>query len=165
MRRLGTVCCLMVACAWAGCSTHKGQQSSSSSPEDWPPSARAAVYVPTATPGFDSPEAVTRWLEQRWSLADIRSFCIPERRHNDAYQNLVITTAQTWKGRLYADTVTGFDRIIWYGTVQEDRLQKYSLEAYRGKDFWLLEIGSPESSGTPPRVAPDPSAPYFTGHR
>src|SRR5215470_4995318 len=49
-----------------------------------------AKYPPNAKPGFNSPEEVTALLEKRWPLADIRRFAIPERRHNDAYQNLVL---------------------------------------------------------------------------
>jgi hypothetical protein len=114
---------------------------------------------------LDSPEGFSRLLEQRWSLADIRAFCIPERRHNDMYQNLVVSTPEVWKGRLYADRLTSFDRISWYATVRDGRIQQYSLEAYRGSDFWSLEIGGSETLRTPPRVTPDSSAPRFVGHK
>jgi hypothetical protein len=164
MSPLASVCCFSIVSAVVGCSSLREEQSASAV-SDWPPSARAARYSPTATPGFDSPESFTRLLEQRWSLVDICAFCIPERRHNDAYQNLVITTPGAWKGRLYVDTLTGFDRISWYATVHEGHVQEYSLEAYRGNDFWLLEGGSPETFHWPPHVTPDPSAPYFVGHK
>jgi hypothetical protein len=132
---------------------------------DCPPSARAAAYSPATVPSFDSPEGVTRLLEQRWSLADIRAFCIPERRHNYAYQRLVADAPELWKGRLYANTQTGFDRISWYANVRDGHVQEYELEAYRGTDLWLLEIGDPETVRTPPQVTPDSSAPYFIGHK
>ena len=149
--------------AVAGCSAQREQPSPAAA--DWPPSARAAAYSPTATPSFDSPEGVTRLLEQRWSLADIRAFCIPERRHNFEYQNLVADAPELWKGRLYADTPTGFDRISWYANVRDSRVKEYSLEAHRGSDVWVLEGGSPETIRTPPQVTPDSSAPYFIGHK
>jgi hypothetical protein len=149
---------LLVGCAI------KSQQSSSAD-SDWPPSARAAVYSTTAAPSLNSPEGFSRLLEQRWSLADIRAFCIPERRHNDMYQNLVVSTPEVWKGRLYGDRPTGFDRISWYATVRDGSIQEYSLEVYRGSDFWSLEIGSPETLRTPPQVTPDSSAPHFVGHK
>jgi len=149
--------------AVAGCSSQREQPSPAAA--DWPPSARAAAYSPTATLGFDSPEGVSRLLEQRWSLADIQAFCIPERRHNDMYQNLVVDTPEAWKGRLYSDRRTGFDRISWYATVRDGHLQAYSLEAYRGTNFWSLEIGDPETFHKPPQVTPDPSAPCFIGHK
>jgi hypothetical protein len=103
-------------------------------------------------------------LEQRWSLADIRTFCIPERRHNPAYQNLVAMN-EVWKGRLYEGVDTGFDRIGWYANIEQGQIHLYSLEVQRGRSYWLLEIGSPESLRAPPRVAPDPTAPHFVGHR
>ena len=163
MRTCAPLSFFSILCFLAGCSTHPGQSSSVAS--DFPLSARAAVYSPTATPGFDSPEGVTRLLEQRWSLADIRAFCIPERRHNDAYQNLVVVTAEAWKGRLYADRPTGFDRVSWYATVRDGHVQEYSLEASRGSDFWLLEIGNRSTVRTPPQVTPDSSSPDFVGHK
>jgi hypothetical protein len=149
----------------AGCSTQHEQSSSVAS--DWPESARAAVYsrTATATPGFDSPEGVTRILEQRWSLADIRAFCIQARRHNPEYQNLVVDWPEAWKGRLYSDQRTGFDRIFWYATVRDGRVLEYSLGVYRGDDFWLLEIGGPDAADTPPNVTPDPSGAWFIGHQ
>jgi hypothetical protein len=163
MSSRASICLLAALLLEAGCATRQSQVSRAES--DWPPSARAAVYSPTATPGFDSPEGVTRLLEQRWSLRDIRSFCIPERRHNPAYQNLVITSPDVWKGRIYPDQRTGFDRISWYATVSNGLFQEYSLEAYRGDDFWLLEIGGPETVRNPPQVTPSPSEPCFIGHK
>jgi len=158
-----TVCCLIIPCIVAGCSPHREQSSTVAS--DWPESARAAVYSQTATPSFDSPEGVTRLLEQRWSLADIRSFCIPARRPNPMSQNLVVDSPEVWKGRLYPDKQTGFDKISWYATVRNGRVLEYSLEVYRGADCWLLEIGSPETVRKPPNVTPDASEPWFIGHK
>ena len=136
----------------------------------WPPHAVFAKYPPNTKPGFNSPEEVTALLEKRWSLADVRKFAIPERRHNDAYQNLVLDTPEIWAGRLYCDTTTGFDSIEWYATVEnghdkQHSLKEYSLQARRGKDFWLLEFGSPASVRNPPNVEPDFRAPYFVGHK
>ena len=161
MRPLTPYFILATLCIIAGCS--KQQDRSISIETDWPQSARAAVYSQTANPGFDSPESASRLLEQRWSLADIRAFCIPARRHNLAYQNLVIDSPEAWKGRLYSNQRTGFDRISWYATVREGKLLQYSLEVYRGDDFWLLEIGNPETVKKPPQVTPDPAADYFVG--
>jgi hypothetical protein len=131
----------------------------------WPRSATIANYPPNATPSFDSPEGVTSYLEKRWSLTDVKRFATPERRHNDAYQNLVIDTPRAWAGRLYCDQQTGFDSIEWYATVANGHVKEYSLEAYRGRDFWVLEIGDPTSAKVPPIVEPDPTAPYFVGHK
>jgi hypothetical protein len=153
---------LALLCVVVGCLTQRDR--SLSVETDWPQSARAAVYSRSATPSFDSPEGVTRLLEQRWSLADIRTFCIPARRHNPMYQNLVVDSPEAWKGRLYSDQHTGFDGIRWYATVRSGRLLEYSLVVYRGDDYWLLEIGSPDTIRRRPQIAPDPKADHF-GHR
>jgi hypothetical protein len=117
----------------------------------------------TAIPSFDSPDGVTRLLEQRWSLNNIRAFCIPARRHNGMYQCLVPEAPEVWHGRLYPDMQTGFDRITWYATVRGGRVREYELEVYRSDDFWLLEIGTPDIVREPPQVTPDPSADWFIG--
>jgi hypothetical protein len=124
-----------------------------------------AKFAPDATHNFDSPEGVTRVLEQRWSVEDIKTFCIPERRHNPAWQNLVADTPVVWRGKLYQKEQTGFDEISWYGTVKNGKLVEYSLGVRRGNDFWSLEGGSPESVMEPPVVAPDPAKPHFVGHK
>jgi hypothetical protein len=129
-----------------------------------------AKYPPNAKPGFNSPEEVTAFLEKRWPLADIRRYAIPERRHNDEYQNLVTTgTPEIWAGRLYCDKSTGFDSVEWYATIEightKHLLKEFSLGAIRGKDFWLLEIGNPTSVQLPPTFEPDFQKPYFVGHK
>src|ERR1700739_1430711 len=134
------------------------------------PSPIVAKYPPNAKPGFNSPEEVTSFLEKRWTLADIKRYAIPERRHNDEYQNLVIVGfPETWTGRLYCDKSTGFDSIEWYATIEirhsKHSLHEYSLGVIRGKDFWLLEIGSPTSVKQPPNIEPDFRKPYFVGHK
>jgi len=129
-----------------------------------------AKYPPNAEPGFNSPEEITAFLEKRWPLADIRKYAIPERRHNDLYQNLVTAgVPEVWAGRLYCDKSTRFDSIEWYATIEnrhsKHSLKEYSLGAIRGKDFWLLEIGSPTSVQQPPNIEPDFRKPYFVGHK
>jgi hypothetical protein len=131
----------------------------------WPAHAIFAKYPPNAKPGFNSPEEVTALLEKRWSVADVRKFAILERRHNSAYQNLVLDTPEAWAGRLYCDKATGLDSIEWYATVENGRVKEYSLQARRGKDFWLLEIGNAATVQKPPVVQPDFRAPYFVGHQ
>ncbi|QDV17321.1 hypothetical protein Pan153_19560 [Gimesia panareensis] len=112
---------------------------------------------------FSSPAEVTAALEARWSLDDIRTFCIPERRHNPMYQNLVTDVGETWEGTLYENVPTGFRSISWYGTAVDGKLHEYSLNASRGDDGWLLEIGNVKSFAKQPNVAPDPSSQRFIG--
>jgi hypothetical protein len=131
------------------------------------PGANLAKYPSDAKPGFNSPEEVTALLEKRWPLTDIRKFAIPERRHNDEWQNLVPLpdTTETWAGRLYCDKTTWFDSIEWYATVRNGSVQEFSLDAMRGKDFWLLEIGSPASVQKLPDFEPNFRAPQFVGNK
>jgi hypothetical protein len=82
------------------------------------PSAIVAEYTPKAKPGFNSRQEVTAFLEQRWPLADIRKYAIPERRLAELHQNLVPDTPEVWAGRLYCDKTTGFDSIEWYATIE-----------------------------------------------
>lgn len=114
-------------------------------------------------PKLTSPAEVTSALEARWSLDDIKTFCISERRHNPMYQNLVTDVGETWKGTLYENVPTGFDSISWYGTAVDGKLYEYSLNVSRGNDSWLLEIGNVDSFAKPPNVSPAPSRPGFIG--
>lgn len=112
---------------------------------------------------FTSADEVTAALEDRWPLDAVKTYCIPERRHNPMYQNLVTDMGVTWEGELYKNIPTGFDSISWYGTAVDGKLYEYSLNASRGDHWWLLEIGNVESFATPPDVSPDPSKPHFVG--
>jgi hypothetical protein len=123
---------------------------------------------PSASPAqeqldLSSADAVTAALEKRWSLDAIKTFCIPERRHNTGYQNLVAAEGETWGGALYENEKTGFDSITWYGAAVDGKLFHYSLNVNRGDDWWLLEIGNAKYFDTPPDVSPDPSQPHFVG--
>lgn len=122
----------------------------------------APLAIARTESDFSTAEGVSAILEQRWSIDSIRAFCIPDRRHNEAFQNLV-AFGNTWDGELYANTDTGFDRIFWYATTQNNILDEYSLNVQRGNDYWLLEIGNMRTTETPPQIAPDPSQPFFVG--
>ena len=153
---------LLISSWFSGC--RQPAPVSKSVETDRPTSARFSPYSASAVPSTTSPEGFNRLLEKRWSLADIRTFCIPEQRHNPAWQNLV-AMGEVWKGRLYDGMNTDFDRIGWYGNVENGQIDKYSLEVQRGRNFWLLEIGSPESLRAPPNIAPYLTAPYFLGYK
>src|SRR5262245_39518651 len=77
--------------------THQPQPINCANPMLFP-DVISAKYTPNAKPGFDSPEEVTAFLEKRWPLADVRKFTIPERRHNDEWQNLVPYAREIWAG-------------------------------------------------------------------
>jgi hypothetical protein len=97
-----------------------------------------------AKAAFDSPEVLTRMLEIRWPIATIQAYCTPERRHDDQYQNLVMEGI-VWKRNLYNHTSSGFDKIAWYANTVNGRAKTFSLGVYRGREYWLLEIGSEAS--------------------
>jgi len=128
------------------------------------PSPTAIVSAAEAKVAFDSADSLTKALERRWPLAAIRTYCIPERRHNDGSQNLV-AFSPVWKGILYSGVATGFDRIAWYASTRNGRVDQYSLGAYRGNDFWLLEIGDENTLQSAPEYSPNPSNQRFVGHK
>jgi len=128
------------------------------------PSPTVAVSAAEAKVAFDSPDALTKALERRWPLNAIRIYCIPERRHNNAYQNLV-AYSPVWNGLLYSGVATGFDKIAWYASTNKGRADQYSLGVNRGNDFWLLEIGDESTLQAPPEYSPDPSNQRFVGHK
>jgi hypothetical protein len=128
------------------------------------PLAPTAVSAADAKAGFDSSEALNKLLERRWPVTAIQAYCTPERRHNESYQNLV-ALGVVWKGTLHRDIETGFDKIAWYATTIDGRAQEFSLGVDRGKDFWLLEIGSEETMQEPPNFSPDSREPRFVGHK
>ena len=110
---------------------------------------------------LNSADAVTAMLQKRWTVDAIQEFCISERRHNPAYQGLVME-GPTWDGEIHVGK-TDFDRISWYGNISNGRLVDYSLSARRADNYWLLEIGNMESLATLPETAPDPTQPHFSG--
>tara|TARA_R110002049_G_scaffold274276_1_gene452207 strand:+ start:842 stop:1441 length:600 start_codon:yes stop_codon:yes gene_type:complete len=133
-------------------------------PTDSDAPAGNATQEKTESPQqLTSPAEVTAALEARWSLDDINTYCIQERRVNPTCQNLVTDVGVTWKGVLYENVPTDSKSISWYGTAVEGRLHEYSLNASRGDSNWNLEIGNVNSFDRQPRVAPDPSGPCFIG--
>jgi hypothetical protein len=115
-------------------------------------------------PSLDSPAGFTRLLEERWPVTSIKVFCIPERRHNPGYQNLV-AMGDVWEGNLHEGTSTGFDEISWYATVKGGRVDQFSLGVRRGRNSWTLEGGDAASLQTPPLISPDPKNDWFIGHK
>jgi hypothetical protein len=151
---------LLLSCSAFGCQKSPG------------PTATITTHTATPVPlidaktAFSSPEAMTKFLEQRWPLAAVQMFCIPERRHNNMYQNLVAGSDSpiVWEATLYRETLMGFDKIAWYANTKNGRATTFSLGVKRGKDYWLLEIGTEESAQQPPDYSPDPNRRWFVGH-
>jgi len=156
------ICLVLMIGLLAGCATqsNRGEQTNVTPP----PAVAVAVSAADAKIAFDSPDALTTMLERRWPVSAIQIYCIPERRHNNAYQNLVAFSPR-WEGVLHSGVATGFDKIAWYASTMNGRADKYSLGVYRGEDYWLLEGGSEEGVQEPPEYSPDPSKPWFVGHK
>ena len=160
MNRVAYICfamCLSISCV----KQTRRLEVSIATPQ---PTPVVALSVAEAKVAFDSSDALTKALERRWPLAAIQVYCIPERRHNNAYQNLVAYSPR-WDGTLYSGVATGFDKIAWYSTTKNRRADEYSLGVYRGNDFWLLEIGDEQTLQTPPDYSPDPNNERFVGHK
>jgi hypothetical protein len=126
-------------------------------------SATPAAAVDTGQ-AFSSPEALTKFLEHRWPLKGVQTFCIPERRHNNAFQNLVME-GSVWRGTLFPNQDSGFEEISWYANTKNGRATIYSLGARKGEDFWLLEIADEDDVKQPADFAPDPKLGEFVGHK
>ena len=148
---------LLGFCAFVNCSKQAATPPAKTSAASAPPSAETRA-------AFSSPEALTKFLEQRWPLTGIKTFCIPERRHNEEFENLGVE-GQVWRGSLFPNQDTGFDEISWYANVKNGQVAIYSLGARKGEDFWLLEIADQDDVRQPPDFAPDPKLKEFVGHQ
>jgi len=153
---------ILLSCLLGGCRQHTSQTITPKASPTLP--VASAVSPAEAKVGFDSPQGLTKLLERRWPIAAIKEYCISERRHNNAYQNLV-AYGVVWRGEIHQGVATGFDRIAWYATTRNGRAEQYSLGAYREKDFWLLEIGWEEGVQKSPDFSPDPTRPEFVGQK
>src|SRR5262245_45360839 len=160
MIRVTSICVLI--CLVAGCAKHsETAQIATASPSATP---MVVLSAEEAKAAFDAPTALTKALERRWPLGAIRTYCIAERRHNPAYQNLV-AFSPVWKGLLFSGQSTGFDKIAWYASTKEGRADQYSLGVFHGNDFWLLEIGDERTVQASPDYSPDPNGKWFVGHK
>ena len=159
MTRLAYGCFML--CMLAGCVTKTSSLNGAiSSPSPLP---RPVASADEAKRAFDSVDALTKALERRWPVTAIQTFCIPARRHNNAFQNLVAFSR--WEGVLHAGIATGFDKVTWYASTNNGRADKYSIGVHRGTDFWLLEIGNEQTLQEFPHYEPDPSKPEFVGNK
>jgi hypothetical protein len=129
---------------------------------------RVLVAAPAeeAHKAFRSQAELQKLLRRRWPIAAIHTYCIPDRRANPLYQNLVCDGDAKWEGVLYTASDTGFGEVSWYATVVNGRATEYSLNAVNGdRDWWLLEIGSEDSVQKEPDYAPDWHHSWFINQR
>ena len=129
----------------------------------------ATTPSPSTTPAdvpLTSPAGVTAALERRWPLQNIARYCSHERRFWHGCQNLVRIphceqNGEVWEADLFKGTETGFDHVWWYATVCDRKIQAYSVNANRGSDHWVIEIGVLDSLETPPEIEPSPKNQCF----
>jgi hypothetical protein len=106
-----------------GCSKKAGTPPVTASPTPAAPSAETRA-------AFSSPEALTKFLEQRWPLTGIQTFCIPERRHNQQFENLGVE-GQVWRGSLFANKDRVRRNQLVHENTKNSRATIYSLGARR----------------------------------
>ena len=92
---------------------------------------------------------VTKLLEKRWPISEIKKFCVPKRRFDPLLQNLVRDGEKVWTGTLYEGKETGFDKISWYANISGGSIESFSLNVSKGKEYWNIEIGDEESLTKP----------------
>jgi hypothetical protein len=126
------------------------------------PAASASAPNPSTTPAdgpLTNPAAFTAAIERRWPRENIVRFCSQGRRHWNGCQNLVASPlceqkGEVWEADLFKGSDTGFDRVWWYATVCDSKIQAYSLNARRGNDHWLIEIGDLATFAIQPEIEP-----------
>lgn len=141
----------LLVIAVSSCSSH----SATTAPpkmSSTPPVATVASAI-EAKAAFDSAEALTRMLERRWPVAAIQAYSELEKEYDPEVPD-VANFDGFWKGTLYPGVDTGFDKIAWYATTLNGRVQQFTLGGWRGQYFAVLEVGSEETVQRPPNLSP-----------
>jgi len=94
-------------------------------------------------------EQLDEALKKRWPPEMIRGLCNSTPPTPGSFQNLV-ALGPKWEGDMYAGEKTGFDRIWWYATLKDGKLDEYSLNATKGKKNWIVEMGTQRTLARPP---------------
>jgi len=80
-------------------------------------------------------------IERRWSLADLDSFCSPERiSPKDVYvQPPIMFLAPHWHGEIVVGREPHSYVIVWDAIAIRGKVEAYRVWARRGQDSWHLE--------------------------
>ena len=115
----------------------------------------AGVWSTFAQSGIDSPQAVSRLLEQRWSPERIKDYCRPDTRHDPSYQNLVTMGDTSWEGQIYPGLTNELGAVTWYADVRKGKVYDLSLNVAKDGEYWLLEIAGPPTLTNKPLTEMD----------
>src|SRR5438034_10386444 len=76
-------------------------------------------------------------LEARWSPEMIRAYCRATAPTPGSVQNLV-ALGEEWQGNLHEKEAPDFDRVWWYASTRNGKLDKYSVNATKGRRHWII---------------------------
>ena len=93
-------------------------------------------------------------LKARWPPDLIRAFCKSNPTTPSSFQNLV-ALGPTWEGVLYEGEKTGFDKVWWYASLVDGKLDEYSLNATKGRKNWIIELGKQQTLARQPFIRVD----------
>ncbi len=96
-------------------------------------------------------EELNEALKARWPLNLLRTYCKAIPPTPGSFQNLV-ALGKSWEGTLYVDGKTGFDKVWWYASLEGNKLDQYSLNATKGTNNWIVELGNLRTLVHPPRI-------------
>ena len=91
-------------------------------------------------------------IQARWTLARIRAYCASTAPTSRGIQNLV-ALGEAWHGNLHENEASEFDRLWWYASTRSGKLDKYSVNATKGRKHWIIEIGNERSLADPPALS------------
>jgi hypothetical protein len=114
----------------------------------YPTTAVSAQWQPWTNP-VTTAKQLSSALEVRWQLEMIRAYCEATPPTPDSVQNLV-ALGEEWHGTLHEDRAREFNRIWWYASTRDGQLDKYSVNAAKGRKHWIIEIGNEQSLSQPP---------------
>jgi len=127
----------MVALVLCGCAS--GSRSTAYIHEHWQPWTNE---VTTA-------KQLASALEARWGMEMIRAYCDAMHPTPNSIQNLV-ALGEEWRETLHEGKPSGFDHVWWYASTRNGKLNKYSVNATKGRKHWIIEIGDEQTLSRPP---------------
>jgi hypothetical protein len=87
---------------------------------------------------------LTEYLQQRWPVARIISFCRPERRSAAYHQNYNGMDCD-WviMGKIHPESKRTVGDVTFLAGVKDGVVYQYSIGVSRGDEYWVLEVNHP----------------------